>query len=254
MCGKVMRNTAIIFTMLLLVMASCSKMERNEKKYIKGIMSDDFETSATANQEFGNWLSQDKETMTHDFALMREKLGLKVVSSPDGLIRCYSWCTNISSENPVYDNVIQWMAGDNFVAFNGPIDYLLAGRKSDLKRQYSLGHSIDTIFEITSGNHPVYLFAQSYVDGEGKRHAYVSAAFLQGVRLMLLPYCFDGIEFAGNNEFVDPGNTPIGDLFKWDEKSKRFSAYQTDDSLKVIPGKYTVFVLGDERFNRLPEE
>ena len=249
-----MKKSGLIFAMMLLILASCSKMERNEKKYIKGIMSDDFETSATANQEFIQWITTDKATMTHDFSLMREQLGLKVVSSADNLVRCYSWCVNANSSNPVYDNVIQWMAGDNFVAYSGPIDYLLAGRKSDIKRQSSLGHSIDTIFEITSGNHPVYLFAQSYINSDGKRRAYVSAAFLQGVRLMLLPFFFDGIEFAGNNEFVDQGNTPIGDLFKWDEKDNRFYAYQTDDDFHFIPGKYTVFVLGTERFNRLPDE
>lgn len=249
-----MKKTGVILTMLLLVLVSCSKMERNEKKFIKGILSDDYEISANSNQEFCQWITTDKETMTHDFLLMREQLGLKVVASADNLVRCYSWCTNTNNSKPVYDNVVQWMAGDRFVAYSGPIDYLLAGRKSDLKRQSSLGHSIDTIFEITSGSRPVYLIAQSYINDEGKRRAYVSAAFMPDVRLMLLPFFFDGIEFAGNNEFVDEGNTPIGDLFKWDEKNNRFYAYQTDDDFHVIPGKYTVFVLGDERFNRLRDE
>ena len=248
-----MKKTTFIMVMLLLVLASCSKMERNEKKFIKGIMSDDFEVSATANQEFSQWLSKDQATMTHDFKLMREKLGLKVVTSPDRHVRCYSWCVNNTSANPIYNNVIQWMAGDRFVAYSGPVDYLLAGRKIDIKRQSTLGHSIDTIFEITSGNRPVYMIAQSYVNSEGKRRAYVSAAFQHDVRLMLLPFFFDGTEFTGNNEFLDKGNTPIGDLFKWDEKNKRFYAYQTDDNYNLLPGKYTVFVLGNERFTRLPE-
>lgn len=249
-----MRKTALFLTLLLLVTASCSKVERNEKKFLKGILSENYEESAAANQEFSNWLTVDKETMTHDFKLMRDKLGLKIVTSPDSLVRCYSWTTSSNSESPAYDNVIQWMAGDNFIAFGGPIDYLLAGRKSNIKRQFTLGHSIDTIFEITGGNHPVYLIAQSYVNNEGKRRAYVSAAYLQDVRLMLLPYFFDGIEFAGNHEFVDQGNTPIGDLFKWDDKNRKFYAYQTDDSTNLVPGKYTVFVLGNERFARLQEE
>ena len=249
-----MRKIALFFTLLLLVTASCSKNERNEKKFLKGILSESFEEAATANQEFSYWLSSDEGTMTYDFPLMREKLGLKIVTSPDSLVRCYSWCLNSNSENPKYDNVIQWMAQGKMVAFSGTLDYLLAGRKNDLKKMSSFGHSIDTIFEITIGNRPIYMIGQSFIYDGQKRKAYVSAAYLNGVQLMLLPNFFDGIEFAGNNVFFDDGSTPVSDLFKWDEKSRKFYAYQTDDSSKLIPGKYTVFVLGEERFSRLPEE
>ena len=249
-----MRKTALFLTLLLLVAASCSKNERNEKKFLKGLLSESFEESATANQEFSYWLSSDEGTITYDFPLMREKLGLKIVTSPDSLVRCYSWCLNSNSENPKYDNVIQWMAQGKMVAFGGTLDYLLAGRKNDLKKMSSFGHSIDTIFEITIGKRPVYMIGQSFIYDGQKRKAYVSAAYLNGVQLTLLPNFFDGIEFAGNNVFFDDGSTPISDLFKWDEKDRKFYAYQTDDSSKLIPSKYTVFVLGEERFSRLPEE
>lgn len=249
-----MRKTALFLTLLLIVTASCSKNERNEKKFLKGIMSESYEEAAAANQDFNKWLSSDEGTMTYDFPLMREQIGLKVATSPDSLVRCYSWCLNSNSDNPKYDNVIQWIAQGKMVAFSGTLDYLLAGRENDLKKMSSFGHSIDTIFEITSGNHPVYMITQSFIYDGKKRKAYVSAAYLNGVKLTLLPNFFDGIEFAGNNVFIDDGSTPISDLFKWDEKSKRFYAYQTDDSSRLIPGKYTVFELGTERFARLPEE
>ena len=77
---------------------------------------------------------------------------------------------------------------------------------------------------------------------------------LSGIRLTLLPYFFDGIEFAGNNEFVNYDNVKTSDLFKWDEKTKRLYAYQTDDSLHYIPGKYTVYQLGSDKFTRLEAE
>ena len=156
-----MRKIALFFTLLLLVTASCSKNERNEKKFLKGILSESFEEAATANQEFSYWLSSDEGTMTYDFPLMREKLGLKIVTSPDSLVRCYSWCLNSNSENPKYDNVIQWMAQGKMVGFSGTLDYLLAGRKNDLKKMSSFGHSIDTIFEITIGFCPTSLMASS---------------------------------------------------------------------------------------------
>lgn len=249
-----MKKIVFFLTAVLLVMASCSKMERNEKKFIKGILSEDFEESAKANQEFIQWLSKDKATMTYDFKLMREKLGLKVTTSPDSLLRCYSWCANSSSETPYYDNAVQWLYDGHFVAYNGSLNYLLTGRKANIKKQSSLGHSIDTIFQINSGDKPVYLIAQSYVDSEKKKHAYVTAAYMVDYKLMILPTFFDGIEFSGNNVFVDKDNTAIGELFKWDEKAGKFYAYQTDDSLNLIPGKYTTYVLGNNRFNRILEE
>ena len=249
-----MKKIALFLTLLLLVTASCSKNERNEKKFLKGILSESFEESAAANQEFSLWLSSDEGTMTYDFPLMREKLGLKIVTSPDSLVRCYSWCLNSNSENPKYDNVIQWMAQGKMVGFSGTLDYLLAGRKNDLKKMSSFGHSIDTIFEITIGKRPVYMIGQSFIYDGQKRKAYVSAAYLNGVQLMLLPNFFDGIEFAGNNVFFDDGSTPVSDLFKWDEKTLQFKVYQTDDNYNIIPGKYAVYQLDKHRFVRLPEQ
>ena len=169
-----MRKTAFFLTLLLLVTASCSKNERNEKKFLKGILSESFEESAAANQEFNLWLSSDEGTMTYDFPLMREQIGLKVATSPDSVVRCYSWCLDRNSENPKYDNVIQWIAQGRMVAFSGTLDYLLAGRKNDLKKMSSFGHSIDTIFEITSGNRPVYMIGQSFIYDGQKRKAYAA--------------------------------------------------------------------------------
>ena len=248
-----MRKTALFFSLLLLVMASCSKMERNEKKYIEGLMSEDYETSSKAYDEFSKWLQSDKSTMTHDFKLMQEKLGMKVVTSPDSLVRCYSWLSANEGEKHAYANIIQWMAGDKFAAYSGPLNRLLANRKDEYNKEFSRAHSIDTIFEITTFNRPIYLIVQSYVTGKGKRRAMASASVVDHVRLAALPFFFDGVELAGNYEFVDKGNTPIGDLFKWDEENRLFYAYTTDDNNNIIPNKYIVYVLGDDRFSRIPQ-
>jgi len=248
-----MKKTILFLSVVALLLTSCSKLESNEKKYVKGMQSDDYEESAKAYEDFCNWLQTDESTMTYDFNLMREQMGMKVVASDDKLLRCYSWVTGSTQNHKLYANLLQWKAGDSFVAYSGPIDYLLAKRKANLKNESSMAHCIDSVYQISLAGHTVYLIAQSYTGSNGMRRAYVSACTMQGVQLSLMPNIFDGVEIAGNNEFIDNANTPIGDLFKWDEKSKRFMAYQTDDQNKLIPGKYTIYQLGETRFSRLPD-
>lgn len=245
-----MKKTAsIVLTLLLcMVMTSCSKTAREEKRLLKGMMSENYETSAKALSEFITWMQTDKATMSHDFPLMREKLGMKIVNSPDSLVRCYSWVTGQFENNASYANIIQWMTEGHFVGYSGPIDHLLAGREANLKAQETLAHSIDTILEIRFGKQPVYLIAQSYTNRKGFRRAYVSASTIAALSLRLLPFFFDGTEIAGNNEFIDEANVPIGDLFKWDEKNRLFYAYQVDDSSRLIPGQYTIYKLGEKNF------
>jgi hypothetical protein len=249
-----MKKITLFLACLALLATSCSKMESNEKKFAGEMLSEDYEKSTQAFDDFCHWLQNDKKTMTHDFKYMQEKLGMKVCTSPDSILRSYSWVTGGSGTETIYANVFQWMVGDNLIAYCGPLDQLLAGRKADLKKHSSFAHSIDTIFEITSGKRPVYIIAQSYVDDSGMRRAYVSAASINGIQLALLPNLFDGLEIAGNNLFKDKGNTPIGQLFKWDQESRRFYAYQVDDDNNLIPGKYTVYELGEHQFTRLPDE
>ena len=250
-----MKKTFCVIALLALVLVSCSKMERNEKKFMKAMQSEDYEESVAGFNDFYSWLESDKSTMTYDFKLMREAMDLKVVTSADGKVRCYSWPTGGDSESGItYANLIQWMVDDNLIAFRGPIDNLLAGRKPDLSKEITMAHSIDTIFEIHEGDKTAYLIAQSYVNSDGNKRSYVSASYLSGIRLTLLPFFFDGIEFAGNNEFVNYDNVKTSDLFKWDEKTKRFYAYQTDDSLHYLPGKFTVYQLDGDKFNKVEAE
>lgn len=248
-----MKKSFLLLALICIAIASCSKMERNEKKYLEGMQDEDYEASVNAVKEFCNWLETDKATMNYDFKLMREKIGLKAITSPDSVLRCYSWVSNRSEYGESYTNVAQWCIGESFIAYSGPIDYLLAGRKADIKHQETLAHSIDTIFEVKMANHPVYLIVQSYVNREGKRRAYVTSTHIPGVQLQIMPFFFDGTEMAGNNAFIDKGNTPVGELFKWDEKARKFYAYQVDDNEQLIPGKYTVYELCNERFTRLPD-
>ena len=248
-----MKKIALFLALFVVVMGSCSKMERNEKKYVKGMQSEDIETSTAAFNDFCQWMQKDQETMTYDFPLMKKEFGMKVVSSPDSLVRCYSWVTNNNGKEVFYASIIQWLVGKAFVAYSGPLDFVLANRKTDLKNYSSFAHSIDTIFMISKANVPVYLIAQSYYD-DGVRRAYVSASRINGVKLSLVPFFFDGMEVAGNADFVDNGKVSIGDLFKWDDKAGKFYAYQTDDDNHIIPGKYTIYVLGENRFSRLPDE
>ena len=236
----------------MLVMASCNKMEQNEKKYLKGMMSEDVETATAAYDEFVHSLLNDRETMTHEFKLMQEKLGMKVVTSPDGHLRSYSWVSGGNESLKMYSNVYQWTSGPDFIGYNGPIDRLLAGRKPDIKKESTLAHNVDTIFEIHMADRTIYLIAQSYKNSKGLNRAYVSATYIDGITLRLLPFFFDGVEIAGNNVFRD--DFKIGDLFKWDEKAQKFYAYQTDENDRLIPGKYTTYVLGEDKFTKLPEE
>ena len=249
-----MKKFILFLACLALLATSCNKMESNEKKFAREMQSEDYEKSTQAFSEFCKWLQNDKKTMTHDFKYMKEKLGMKVCTSPDSLLRSYSWITGGSGSEAIYANVYQWTVGDNFIGYCGPLDQLLAGRKADIKKHSSFAHSIDTIFEITSGKRPVYMIAQSYTDESGMRRSYVSAACISGIQLSLLPYMFGGVEIAGNNLFKDKGNTPVGELFKWDQEAGRFYAYQVDDDNNLIPGKYTIYVLGEHQFDRLPDE
>lgn len=248
-----MKKSVFIFALMLLTLASCSKLESNEKKYAEGLQSEDYEESAKAMAEFAQWLMTDRATMTHDFKLMREQLGMKICTSADGQLRCYSWPTEGKGTAATsYANVLQWYMGDSFIGFCGPIDQMLAGRKADIKKMRTLGHSIDTIFDVKIQDKTVYLIAQSYIDEGNLRRAYVSGSFING-RLALMPFLFDGIEIAGNNAFHEKAGslTPVGKLFKWDEKSKTFYAYQTDDNDNIIPGKYTEYRLQGDQFKRV---
>lgn len=249
-----MKQKLLLLALILMALVSCSKLQSNEKKFLKGMQSENYEESSKAFSEFCEWLENDRETMTYDFAMMREKIGLKTVSSADGLVRCYSWETTGSDTLHIYANITQWMVNDNFAAFSGPIEQLLTGRKTRMKNNHHVAHSIDSILDLSLGQNKVYLIVQSYINKFGMRRAYVSACTLSGIRLALLPYFFDGTEIAGNNEFRDNGSTPIDKLIKWDEKAKRLYTYQTDDDNNLIPGKYTVYELGNERFTRLPAE
>ena len=248
-----MKKIAFLLALLVLVMGSCSKLESNERKYVKGMQSKDLEKSNAAYDDFCQWMQKDKETMTYDFQLMKKELGMKIVSSPDSLVRCYSWVTDNNGKDFFYANVVQWLVGKSFVAYTGALDILLANSKTEAKKSSSFAHSIDTIYMISGGNVPVYLIAQSHFV-KGKRRAYVSATCINGVKLSLMRFFFDGMDVAGNADFVDNGEISIGDLFKWDEKAGKFYAYQTDENDNVIPGKYTVYELGNDRFSRLPDE
>ena len=103
-----MKRTIYIIALLALVLASCSKAERNEKKYLKAMQSEDYEEATAGFNDFCSWLEKDKSTMTHDFKLMREAMDLKVATSANGKLRCYSWPTGGDSEsNRSYANLTQ---------------------------------------------------------------------------------------------------------------------------------------------------
>lgn len=247
-------KTVFIWTLMIMALASCSKVERNEKKFLKAMQSDDYQTVTDGYKEFTDWMQRDKSTMNYDFPLLQENLNMKIATSQDGHLRCYSWPTSTSNGLKVYANLSQWTAGDNFIGFNGPIDQLLAGRKGDLQHKHMMGHSIDSIIDIQLGQRTCYVIIQSYKNTEGRYRAYASVTHIDGVVLRLLPFFFDGTEVAGNYEFISGGNVKTSDLFKWDPQTKRFYAYQTDDNYKIIPGKYTAYQLGADRFTRLPDE
>lgn len=243
-----MKKTFLLLAILTLTLASCSKQERTERKLVKAILSEDYETSSAAMNEFCEWIKADKSTMTHDFNYSREKLGMKVNTSSDGLVRTYSWITSKGDTIINYANVIQWLSGDKIVAFSGPLDVMLTGRMPTIKRQWSLAHSIDTIFDIQEASQPVYMFVESYVNEEGKTFTYISAAINKKGVLKGLPFFFNGIETAGNREYFDDGKVVKKDLIKYDEKAKKLYSYLTDENLHVIPGKYEVYELTPTKF------
>lgn len=243
-----------IFAITALFLVSCSKVERNERKFVKAMKSDNYEAASQAFDDFCNWMLNDKATLTHDFKLMREELGLSIATSKDGNLRCYSLPTNAGDNVTVYANIVQWTRDGHFVGFSGPIDKLLAGRSGNIKKRSTMAHHIDTIYQLDKATPTVYIIAQSYKNVDGKKRAYVSAAYIDGVVLRLLPFFFDGIEIAGNYEFNPDGKIGIKDLFKWDEETDRFYAYQTDDNYNVIPGKYTVYQINGDRLVRLPDD
>ena len=152
-----MRKTILLLAIFTLTLASCSKQERTERKLVKAILSEDYETSSCAMNEFCEWIKADKSTMTHDFNYSREKLGMKVHTSSDGKVRAYSWITSQGDTITNYANVLQWLVGDAMVGYSGPLDAMLTGRQPNIKRQWSLAHSIDTIFDIQEATQPIYM-------------------------------------------------------------------------------------------------
>lgn len=249
-----MKKTALFLAVLALVFVSCSKLERNEKKFVNAMLDEDYATSNQGLEDFYKWLQTDKETMTYEFPLMREKYGMKVNTSSDGMVRLYSWVTNPGGEPKNYANVAQWTMDDQLVAYTGPIDALLTGRKPNIKRQWSLNHSIDTLYTISEATQPIYMVVESYVNENGYTFVYISAFINQGIKLAIMPFFFNGIETAGNREFIDDGTVNKAELIKWDDKARKLYAYVTDDSLRVIPGKYETYALGPKQFNKIETE
>lgn len=243
-----MKKTALLLILIVLAIASCSKQERTEKKLVDAMLDDDYEASYAAMDEFFNWIKSDKSTMSHDFNYSKKKLGLKVNTSSDGQVRCYSWVTGKEDSISTYANIIQWLYGDNLIGFSGPLDAMLTGRKPTIKRQWSLAHSIDTIYDIQEANRPIYMFVESYTNEEGLTFTYISAAINKGLKIEVLPFFFNGIETAGNREYIDNGKYSHKDLIKWDAKAKKLYAYVTDDSRHVIPGQYEVYDLTATQF------
>ena len=68
-----MKKNLVFFALILMALVSCSKLQSNEKKFLKGMQSEDYEESSQAFNDFCEWMENDSETMTHDFNLMREK-------------------------------------------------------------------------------------------------------------------------------------------------------------------------------------
>ena len=249
-----MRKTILLLAIFTLTLASCSKQERTERKLVKAILSEDYETSSSAMNEFCEWIKADKSTMTHDFNYSREKLGMKVHTSSDGKVRAYSWITSQGDTITNYANVLQWLSGDAMVGYSGPLDAMLTGRQPNIKRQWSLAHSIDTIFDIQEATQPIYMFVESYVNEEGKSFTYISAAINKGGLLKVLPFFFNGIETAGNREYIEDGKVNKAELIKYDDKAKILYAYVTDDNMRVIPGKYEVYALTPTQFVKVETE
>lgn len=244
-------KTLLVIALCMIALASCNSPERKEKQFLEGMLSDNVEEYNQALNDFSKWLQYDKSSMDHDFSLMREQMGLKAVYSPDHLLRAYSWVTGTHAGVPAYANVFQWKSGENFVGYCGPIDALIAGRKADITKPFTMPHSLDTIFEIEGGNFPVYLLVQSYAEDDSHYRAYTSAMFINGISLQLLPTFFDGIEYAGNNVYVNDGSINAASLFSYDAATKTFKAYKTDDQDRIIPDQHDVYKLQDHGFARV---
>lgn len=250
-----MKKIVVLLALFALVATSCSKMARNEKIFVKAMQSEDFEISNQGLADLYDWMLKDKETMTYDFPLMREQFGMKLNTSDDGQVRCYSWVTERNGVLSTYANIIQWLSGDQMVAYSGPIDALLTGRKANIRRQWSLAHSVDTIYQIEGTNPQVYMVVESYVNELGYSFAYISAFINQGLKLSILPFFFDGIETAGNREYLDNGrDVDISKLIKWDPKERKLYTYLTADDKTILYGKYETYVLGEKQFTKLPPE
>lgn len=249
-----MRKSFILVTLVALTLASCSELERKEKHYVDAMTSDNYEDVYKAYDEFADWLEHDSTTMNYDFNLTREKIGMKVQTSADHQVRCYSWVTNGTGQVKNYVNVVQWKDGAKFLSYCGPLDAMLTGRKPQVDKQWSVSHSIDSIIDLNMGEKPIYMIFQSFSDSQGLTFYYVSAVTQQGIGLANLPFFFDGIETAGNRGFINDGSVNMAELIKWDAKSKKLYAYLTDDNNKVIPGQYETYVLGKDRFTKLSAE
>ena len=192
------KTLLLLIAACVMVLTGCNKMESNEKKYLKGMQSDNYEESSKAFSEFCHWLEKDRETMTYDFPHMRQEMGLKAVTSKDGHLRCYSWDTPINDSTHVYANISQWVSGENFIAFSGPLSKLLRVNDPDIKQAQAVAHQIDTIFDLDAGGQHIYLIAQSSINVNGNRRAYVSACFINGINLVHIPFFFGGTERAGS--------------------------------------------------------
>jgi len=237
-----------------LVFGSCSKQQRTEKKLVDAMLSDDYETSFQAISDYSDWVKSDISNMTYNFSYSREKLGAKVNTSSDGKLRSLSWVTNHGEVYDTYANILIWTVNGNLIGFNGPLDAMLTGRKPSIKHQWSLAHSIDTIYDIQDATQPIYMFVESYVNEEGKTFTYISAAINQGLKLSIMPFFFDGIETAGNRPYVDDGHVDKSQLIKWDNKTKMLYCYVTDDNERVIPGQYEQYALSSTQFVKVKKE
>lgn len=249
-----MKKTLLFLAVIAITLGSCSKQQRTEHKLVNAMQSEDYEASISALDEFCEWVKGDKSTMTYDFEYAKEKLGMKVNTSSDGKVRCYSWVTSKGDTVSTYANIIQWLYGDNMIGFSGPLDAMLTGRKPSIRHQWSLAHSIDTIFDIQDATQPIYMFVESYVNEKGQSFAYVSAAVIKGLKIQVLPFFFNGIETAGNRPYIDDGTVNKSQLIKWDNDTKMLYAYVTDDNERVIPGQYEQYALSKTQFVKVEKQ
>ena len=249
-----MKKTILLLTVMAMMLCSCSKQQRTEHKLVNAMLNEDYETSSNAANDFCSWVKSDKSTMTHDFKYSREKLGMNVNTSSDGLVRSYSWVTNHGDVFDTYANILQWMVGGQMIGYSGPLDAMLTGRKPNIKHLWSLAHSIDTIFDIQDATQPIYMFVESYVNEEGKSFTYVSASIIKGLKMEILPFFFNGIETAGNRPYVDDGTVKKAQLIKWDNSTKMLYTYVTDDNEHVIPGQYEQYALSTTQFVKVEKK